>query len=90
MEDEGNGGEIYEPHTMRRKIANAGRVDKAEISLSGFWSKSLLENRGFFGGFFGGFFPACGFFGGFFPPDFSKEKINEKNPPWKPNTKIHE
>ena len=31
---------------------------KAEISLSGFWSKSLLENRGFIRGFFGGFFPA--------------------------------
>ena len=56
---------------------------KAEISLSGFWSKSLLENRGLFGGFFGGVSPSH------FPRKMAR-KNPWKNPPRKPNTKIHE
>ena len=73
--------------TLRPEKSLLSHFLKAEISLSGFWSKSLLENRGFVGGFVGG----C--FGGFFPDDFSKEngpKNPRKNPPRKPNTKIHE
>ena len=56
---------------------------KAEISLSGFWSKSFLDNRGIIGGFFGGFFPAC------FPME-NGPKTSTKKSPRKPNTKIHQ
>ena len=42
-------------------------------------SKSLLENRGFFGGFFPALFPRK-----------MAVKIHEKNPPRKPKTKVHE
>ena len=52
---------------------------KAEISLSGFCSKSLLENCGIFGGFLGWFFPA------FFPRE-NGPKIPRKNPPKKSTT----
>ena len=54
---------------QRRSIK--GKFVKVEISLSGFWSKSVLENRGFFGGFFGGFFPS------FFPRKWP-EKIHQE------------
>ena len=33
-----------------------GQSSRQKKSLSGFWSRSSLENRGFFGGFFGAFF----------------------------------
>ena len=59
---------------------------RAEISLSGFWSKSCLENRGFFG-FFGGIF--FFFFLLVFPMKMAR-KNPRKNPPLKPNIKIHQ
>ena len=67
---------------VRKPVAFAEHILKAEISLSGFCSKRLPANCGFFGGFFFDF-PA------FFPRKMVR-KNPPKNPPQKPNTKIHE
>ena len=67
---------------------NFAQLFKADISLSGFWSKSSLENRGLFHGFFRWMFPAC--FSQWKWPQKVHKKIDQKNPLRKPNTKIHE
>ena len=45
------------------------KIFKAELSLSGFWSKRSLDNREFCGGFF----PAC-----FFHVEKNPQKIHQK------------
>ena len=54
----------------------------AEITPSGFWSKTSHESRGFFGGFFTPYFSGI-------MARKDPQNIHQKHPPKEPNTKIH-